>query len=110
MINSIELNEDVLMKNIEKQGYTAINEKTVEELAELIIAIQKYRLCMRELPDADVFAKYRRNLIEEMADVYIVLMNTQIVFGIEPETIQEVIHEKQERQAKRIAGELPYVD
>lgn len=110
MINSIELDEDVLMKNIEKKGCAAINEKTVEELAELICAIQKYRLCMRELPDTEVFIKHKQNLIEEIADVYIVLMNTQIVFGIELEKIQEVIKAKQERQARRVAGELPYVD
>lgn len=110
MISSFEFDEDILMMNIAAQGCAAINDKTVEELAELIQALQKNRLCMKEEPPTEVFVKHRQNLIEEIADVYIVLENTKIVFGIEPEKIQEVIDTKQERQAKRVAGELPYVD
>lgn len=112
MISSFEFNEDVIFRNIEKQGYTAINDKTVEELAELIQAIQKYRQCIREIPNVDkmVLEKYRDNLHEELADVYIVLENTKLVFNVFNDDIQNVIIEKQERQAKRIAGELPYVD
>lgn len=112
MISSFEFNDDVIFRNIEKQGYTAINDKTVEELAELIQAIQKYRQCIREIPNVDnmVFVKHRSNLLEELADVYIVLENTKIVFNVSNNDIQDVIIAKQNKQAKRIAGELPYVD
>lgn len=107
---TFEFDDEILWNNIENQGFNAVNNKTVEELAELIQAIQKYRQCMSECPDVEIFHKHYVNMIEEMADVYIVLENTKLVFNVMDETIQKFIKDKQERQAKRIAGELPYVD
>jgi NTP pyrophosphatase (non-canonical NTP hydrolase) len=69
-----------------------------EELAELIQAISK---ALRTDNDDN-----KDNLIEEMADVYIILEQLQELYTISDELINEKITEKLERQDKRNQKEM----
>ena len=72
-----------------------------EELAELIQALSKYR---RANDCADVLNAYA-DVIEEMADVTLMLKQIQHLFRIDPDDVTAVVKEKVERQLHRIAEE-----
>lgn len=67
--------------------------KTIEELAELIVALQKDLLEGKE--------KHSRAVLEEIADVKIMLM--QMLFDEDDEEfVEKIMRQKLERQLKRI--------
>ena len=73
----------------------------MEECAELIQAISK----MRRLTDEDKTAeKAYSNLVEEMADVLVVLEQLEEMYGISDREIQHVIEKKTVRQEERMHG------
>lgn len=86
----------ILEENIKAHG---VNEETViamEECAELIQAISKVRRY-------GCIGKYRDNLIEEMADVDIILTELMIMFDITDEkAFYDVIDKKIQRLRKRL--------
>lgn len=67
--------------------------KTIEELAELIVALQKDLLEGKQ--------KHSRAVLEEIADVKIMLM--QMLFDEDDEEfVEKIMRQKLERQLKRI--------
>ena len=70
--------------------------KTIEELAELIVAMQKDLLSGKE--------KHSRAVLEEIADVHIMLM--QMTADEEDEEfVDKIIRQKLDRQLRRIEAE-----
>lgn len=96
------INKEIIKRNLRHFGERAVVDNAVEELAELIQAIQKtYRA-----NDSYEFAQRRTALLEEVADVYIVLANVQEVFNIKDIELQTFIDAKQQRQVERIANDM----
>ena len=80
----------------DKQYMTA-----VEEMAELMQAISKYlRITYSGCSDAEQ-KEAINNITEEMADVYVMLEQLQLMLNIENVDIQSVINRKLNRQFER---------
>lgn len=86
----------VLEENIRENGVAFETVIAMEECAELIQAISKVRRY-------GCIGKYRDNLIEEMADVDIILTELMIMFDITDEkAFYDVIDKKIQRLRKRL--------
>lgn len=88
------------MKEVEIEAiakYGAVNQTMVaiEEMSELTKELIK---CIRG-------QKNRNHLVEEMADVYIMLDQIQIIYGIEFNEIIKVMEEKVKRLKRRMDQE-----
>lgn len=89
---------EILLQAIATYGENEQSRVAMEELAELIRALNKYH---REKTD-----EHRQNLIEEMADVYIMLRQISIMYDISGEKeIEPVFHEKITRLRERLEAE-----
>lgn len=86
------------MTNFEK-----IKQMTIEEMAELMQAISKYlRITYSGCSDAVRIQKEAiNNIAAEMADVYVMLEQLQIMLNIKSVDIQAVIDKKLNRQFER---------
>ena len=86
-------------------GFEAQSRQIVEEMAELIVAINKYhrKLQKKDKTPADwIDLDYcKDNIIEEMADVYICLEMLKQMYEITDSDLQEWIDFKQKREMKR---------
>ncbi len=82
-----------LEKAIETYGKDMQLTVAVEELSELIKEICKNKRGSNN----------RKNIIEEMADCYIMLMQLEIIFGVTNDEICDVTDAKLERLEKRLA-------
>lgn len=96
----MNVNTEVTKRNLACFGKDAVLDNSIEELAELIQAIQKMKR------SDGYFDNKRTDLIMEMADVYIVLENLKDVYSIDDIAIQFSIDIKQQRQVERIAMRL----
>lgn len=88
----MRINHDIIKKSIRHYGKGLIATIAMEECAELIQAISKYK---RGKPDKD-------NIAEEIADVLISIENMKYVAGISDKKIQKWIDYKQKRSLKRV--------
>ena len=94
---SKNVNFDKKMKIIEYYGENHQRFKAAEELSELQTLI---------LQDANKNGKVPINrIIEEIADVYIMLSQLKIIYGIDGRDIEPFIDWKLDRTLKRIEGE-----
>lgn len=89
--------ENNLERIADYYGYEKQSRKTVEELAELTVAINKYI----DEPKESHFL----NLIEEIADVEIMLEQLKIIHDIDIEFINDIKLNKIKRQINRITRE-----
>jgi len=78
--------EDIFQQAIDKYGVQAQANKAIEELSELIRAISRIE---NEINFGNV-----ANLVEEMADVYIMLKQLEMIYYIEEATLDAVIEHK----------------
>ena len=85
----------VLEENIKEHGVVLETVIAMEECAELIQAISKVKRY-------GFVGEYRDNLIEEIADVSIVIREIMMIFGISVGDINEVIDSKIQRIKKRL--------
>ena len=85
----------ILADNIKAHGVVLETVVAMEELAELIQAISKVKRY-------GFVGEYRDNLIEEMADVNIVVLELMMIFDISNDDITEVIDSKIQRIKKRL--------
>lgn len=92
----INKQEEIFKKSIKIYGKDAQCRQAMEECAELIQAINK---CLRYPDDGFKVS----NLIEEIADVKIMLFQLQEIFEINNSTIDYFINFKADRENKRIA-------
>ena len=89
----------------DRYGYDAQSRQCIEEMAELTQSINKFwRKQMdcgrKELSKVDRESKEYKNLIEELADVQIMILQMQHLLD-EEEAINDVINEKVNRQLNR---------
>lgn len=89
----LKIDSDSITKSIEIWGITRQSHICAEELAELIQAVMKM---LRSKQDKD-------NLIEEIADVYIILEILKEMHSIPNAEIQCVIDYKQRRTAEKMS-------
>lgn len=89
-----EFLQDVIRRN----GVSTQLFQCAEELAEMTQAVSKYNRC----PSFET----RTNLIEEMADVLIMLRQVRIIAAINPEEVSQIVDFKLKRLEERLnAGE-----
>ena len=85
----------ILEENIKEHGVALETVIAMEECAELIQAISKVKRY-------GFAGEYRDNLIEEIADVSIVIREIMMIFGISVGDINEVIDSKIQRIKSRL--------
>ena len=87
----------ILEKNIKENGVVLETVIAMEECAELIQAISKVKRY-------GFAGEYKDNLIEEIADVSIVIREIMMIFGISVGDINEVFDSKIQRIKSRLEG------
>ena len=80
----------VMQTALDKWGLAAQVGQTVEECAELIVALQKY---INRAPKADAL----ENIIDEIADVEMMLAQMRLALGIDDDILRKRIEHKFER-------------
>jgi NTP pyrophosphatase (non-canonical NTP hydrolase) len=78
---------DAMQHGLDIWGLSAQCDQTVEECAELIVALQKYVKLTPKPGTLDV-------VIDEIADVEMMLVQMRLAFGIDDETLRERIDRK----------------
>lgn len=91
-------------------GYEAQSRQCMEEMSELTKALNKYwRKQMdcgaKKFTDVPYGVKEEMDILEEIADVQIMLWQMQIFHGVSEATLNEVISAKIRRQLGRIVEE-----
>lgn len=89
---------EILRKNIKRHGHTTEMFIAAEEAAELIQAISKVRRY-------GYIGEHKDNLIEEIADVSIILQELKMMFDITDAEIDKMIDFKINRINKRLNGD-----
>ena len=87
---------------IAKQGEEQQMRQTQEELAELIVAINKYERAIKNDGCPSHIAYARKNIIEEMTDVLITLDAVKKMLDIQDEEIKKVRDFKLNRLLNRL--------
>ena len=91
--------KDLYERNIKYHGIEQETTIPIEECSELIKAISK---CKRY----GCVDKYRHNLIEEIADVLIVINELQLIYDISDNDIENIKNTKMDRMDYRIKNNL----
>ena len=91
--------DDVMRKAIEKWGIEMQSVVAIEELSELQKELAKAIRCLCKIKVSD-----KVNIIEEVADVQIMLWQIQKMYGISIEELGEEINYKLLRLSRRIDG------
>ena len=91
--------KDLYERNIQYHGIEQETTITMEECSELIQAISK---CKRY----GCVDKYRDNLIEEIADVLIIINELQLIYDISDNDIENIKKYKIDRMDYRIKNNL----
>lgn len=90
-------------------GYESQSRQCIEEMAELMQAINKaWRSRINSgsfITDAEHYNRLKDAIIEEMVDVEIVLLQMHFLLGIEEEAWNKVMNKKLDRQIARIKEE-----
>lgn len=88
-------------------GYDAQSRQCMEEAAELIQAINKrWRKAAYGGNDKEIAAAEER-IIDEMADVIIMLWQLKLLLGVREHVLEEKIEDKLSRQLERMKGAYP---
>jgi NTP pyrophosphatase (non-canonical NTP hydrolase) len=74
----------------------------IEELAELIQALSKYQRLFGGQPPRKDKDTIRADIIEEIADVEIMLEQVKEIFGIKPKEVSEIMDAKLDRTIRII--------
>lgn len=96
-----ETDKDIFYAAITRYGANQQIDVAIEEMAELTQALIKTK---RYAEDED-YILFRENVIEEIADVEIMLAQLRIIFDIDESAIEYDKREKIERLAKRLGLE-----
>lgn len=85
-------------------GYEAQSRQLIEEMAELIVAINKLWRKHEFNSTSIGLAKAHYNILEEMADTLIMIWQIQYLLGVGDGELSEIVELKLDRQIKRIRG------
>lgn len=91
---------EVLQQAVDTYGKEAQLDMAIEEMSELTKTLLKHRRAERS-PEAWGYEKTRQNILEEIADVIIMLTQLVIIYGGR-DIIQQDINDKVERLEKRL--------
>ena len=94
------MNNEAVKKIADTYGYDSQSRQLIEEMAELTQAINK---AWRMGNDFDNLLVQKRNIKEEIADVYIMLEQMKYLLNIYEDDIETIINRKIERQLERIS-------
>ena len=97
------MNNEAIKKIADTYGYDAQSRQLIEEMAELTQAINK---AWRMGNDFDNLLVQKRNIKEEIADVYIMLEQMKYLLNIYEDDIETIINRKILRQLERINNGL----
>ena len=92
---------EVLQECVDTYGAEAQVDMAVEEMSELTKALLKYR--RKAAQDSKDLEAARENILEEVADVIIMLTQLIMIYGGR-DLVQETIENKVDRQIKRLAN------
>ena len=95
------MNNEAIKKIADTYGYDAQSRQLIEEMAELTQAINK---AWRMGNDFDNLLVQKRNIKEEIADVYIMLEQMKYLLNIYEDDIETIINRKILRQLERIGA------
>ena len=90
-------NDEVLKYIVEHYGEHNQFSQAQEECAELIVAVSKYNR------DPSIFT--RNSIVEEIADVEIMIRQLKMILNISPVEIASMINKKLTRQVERIESQ-----
>ena len=93
---SLESRERDIWTILRHYGSSLQRLKAIEELSELLLALA--RISLNEERESEHYA----NLIEEMADVEVMMAQMRMVFDIDAEEISRIANKKIDRTLKRI--------
>ncbi|MBS6763142.1 MAG: hypothetical protein KH304_06105 [Clostridium sp.] len=88
----------------EKYGYEPQSRQCIEEMAELIQAINKLYRKRNFGGNSQEVAEAHAGVLEEISDVLIMIWQLKVLLGIEEGELQEKINAKLDRQLERIYG------
>jgi len=88
----------------EKYGYEPQSRQCIEEMAELIQAINKLYRKQNFGGNSKEVAEAHDGVLEEISDVLIMIWQLKVLLGIGEGELQEKINAKLDRQLKRIYG------
>lgn len=91
------MNHDINKKAVQRYGMPIQSTIAMEECAELIQAISKMK--------RDASYQNYDHLVEEMADVYIILDQLQYMFNVKQDDLENMIGFKQNRTFVRMVDE-----
>ena len=97
------MNKQSIIEIADTYGYDAQSRQLIEEMAELTQAINK---AWRMGNDFDNLLVQKRNIKEEIADVYIMLEQMKYLLNIYEDDIETIINRKILRQLERINNGL----
>ena len=89
----------IMQTALDQWGLAAQVGQTVEECAELIVALQKY---INRTPSPDAL----ENIIDEIADVEMMLAQMRLVFGIDDDTLRNRIECKFEKLNQYLSEDM----
>ena len=104
------MNNEAIKKIAENNGFDEASRQLMEEVGELIVALNKYYRNEKENLKAEVVdwekvADLEINIAEEIADVTIMLEQMKYLLQISDPDIDQIIEQKLNRQLERINKE-----
>lgn len=90
--------EKIFKKSIEVYGKESQSRQVMEECAELIQAVNK----MLRYEDRPAEPEYYANLVEEIADVEIMLYQLKVMFNVSDDEVFKVKIQKAKREKERL--------
>ena len=104
------MNNEAIKKIAENNGFDEASRQLMEEVGELIVALNKYYRNEKENLKAEVVdwekvADLEINIAEEIADVTIMLFQIKYLLQISETDIEQIIEQKLNRQLERIGAD-----
>ena len=87
-------------------GFDAQSRQCIEEMAELTVALNKYNRVLSQMNYVYEHEKCISSIIEELADVEIMINQIKYLLNIYEEDIETIINRKIQRQLERIKDGL----
>lgn len=97
-LNKVTETKRIFRQSLEKYGKEPQCRQTMEECAELIQAVNK----MLRYEDRPAEPEYYANLVEEIADVEIMLYQLKVMFNVSDDEVFKVKIQKAKREQERL--------
>ena len=97
-IDKVTETKRIFRQSLEKYGKEAQSRQAMEECAELIQAVNK----MLRYEDRPAEPEYYANLVEEIADVEIMLYQLKVMFNVSDDEVFKVKIQKAKREKERL--------